>query len=192
MLSTFVWYTNIRWRLNFMQTSSLESGIHEKEYFLLDYVRAVLKSHVGYPCCPYSMHSSIVNFTHESFPSEWYQLSNKKRYTVWKRNNRPFQICTYFVHTTEAAGIINNGIYSVNCLHIACIFGNVTVLCPREVFYEKNLLRFSLYDSFHFGVRERSQKLILHQILQDTHGFILFNQKELIIAWSVTVWRMRA
>ena len=32
-LSMFVKYTNIRWRLHDLQTSSLESGILEKEYF---------------------------------------------------------------------------------------------------------------------------------------------------------------
>ena len=68
----------------------------------------------------------------------------------------------------EAAGIRYNGLYSVNCVRIACSSENITVLVSRQVFDERILLRFVLHDAFHFGVRQRSQKLILHKILYNT------------------------
>ena len=60
---------------------------------------------------------------------------------------------TIWLLINEAAGIRHNGIYSVNCLHIACISENITVLGSHQSFYERILLRF-LHDAFHLGVRQ--------------------------------------
>ena len=62
----------------------------------------------------------------------------------------------------EATGIINNDIYSVNCVRIACSSKNITVLGSPQVLDERILLRFRLHYEFHFSVRQKIQKLILH------------------------------
>ena len=62
---------------------------------------------------------------------------------------------------SKAVRIRHNELYSVNCVHIACRYGNITVLASLQIFNERILLRF-LHDAFHFGARQRSQKLILH------------------------------
>ena len=62
----------------------------------------------------------------------------------------------------EAAEIIHNELYSVNCVRINCSSENIMVLGSPQVFDERILLEFFLHDAFDFGVRHRSQKLILH------------------------------
>ena len=42
----------------------------------------------------------------------------------------------------EAAGIIHNGIYSVNCVHISCRYERIMVLCITQVLDERVLLQF--------------------------------------------------
>ena len=79
-------------------------------------------------------------------------------------------------HDHEAAGIRHTGIYSVNCVHSACSSENKTVLGSRHVFDERILLGFFLHRPFHFGVRQRRQKLILHQILDVYPRFSFMNR----------------
>ena len=67
--------------------------------------------------------------------------------------------------TSEAAGISHNMIYSVNCAWIACRYYNITDLSPPQVFDGSILLRFFKHNAFHFTVRQRTQKMILHQIV---------------------------
>ena len=45
-----------------------------------------------------------------------------------------------------------------------------------------------LYDAFHFGVRQRIQKLVLHHIL-DVYWIIKFINKGLSIFKKLHVWR---
>ena len=90
---------------------------------------------------------------------------------------------TYPNHSNEDAGIKNNGLYSVNYIRIACSSGNIAVLGSRQVFDERILLRFFLHDAFHFGVSQRSQKLILSQML-DNHPHIKLINKERAVNYS--------
>ena len=41
------------------------------------------------------------------------------------------------IQRLEAAGIRHKGLYSVNCVRIACSSGNITVLGSRQVFDER-------------------------------------------------------
>ena len=45
-------------------------------------------------------------------------------------------------HASEAAVIIHNNIYSVNCVSIACSYKNITVLGSPQVFDERILIQF--------------------------------------------------
>ena len=77
------------------------------------------------------------------------------------------------IRLVESAVIIHNGLCSVNLVCMDFIFENKTVLGSPQVFYEIILLWFVLHDTFHVGVRQRIQKLILHQI-RDLYPHICF------------------
>ena len=62
----------------------------------------------------------------------------------------------------EAAGNKHNELYSVNFVRMACSSENITFLGSPQVFDERISLHAFLHDAFHFGVRQRSLKLILH------------------------------
>ena len=55
--------------------------------------------------------------------------------------------------TKEAAGIIHNELYSVNCVRIACSSENMTVLGFPQVLMKGFRSKDFLHDAFHFGVR---------------------------------------
>ena len=64
----------------------------------------------------------------------------------------------------EAVVISHSGIYSVNCVHIACGSVNITVLGLCQIFM-KGFYCFFFNDAFHFGARQKIQNSILHQVL---------------------------
>ena len=86
----------------------------------------------------------------------------------------------YVQYQNEASGIIHNRLYSVNCVRINCRSKNITVLGHPQVFDESICLCFFKHDSFRFGVRQRIQKMILHQIL-DVYPHISFIDKGMTI-----------
>ena len=69
-----------------------------------------------------------------------------------------------YIFTARAAVIRHNRLYSVNGVRINCSSENVTVLGPPQVYMKRFYCDLFLHDTFHFGVRQRSQKLILHKI----------------------------
>ena len=60
----------------------------------------------------------------------------------------------------EAAGIIHNGIYSVNCVHIACSSEKIMVLSFCQFFNERILYQVFIHSAFLFCCRHRSQNKI--------------------------------
>ena len=59
----------------------------------------------------------------------------------------------------------HNGLYSVNCVHIAFSYKKITVLGSCQVFDVRILLQYVSHIAFHFRVRQRTQKLTLHQTI---------------------------
>ena len=60
--------------------------------------------------------------------------------------------------------IRHNGLYLVNCVRIAWLKHNYFRF-PASFWLKDFAASYFIHDSFHFGVRQRIQKLILHQIL---------------------------
>ena len=90
-----------------------------------------------------------------------------------------YQFNTYSWTSTEAAGIIHNGLYSVSYVRIAWAKRNGFRFPPS--FLWKDFVEKKFHDVFHFGVRQRSQKLILYQILYAYLNFTLTNEEMAIV-----------
>ena len=85
----------------------------------------------------------------------------------------------------EALGIRYNGFYSVNCVCATCRKHKSFRLAP--IFWWKYFVTRFLHDTFNFGVRQRCQKLILHQII-DIYPCIKLINKGLSIFQNLHAW----
>ena len=74
----------------------------------------------------------------------------------------------------EAAGIRHNGRYPVNCVRIACIYENITVLGSRRVLMK--VFYYIFFYTMHsiFGVLAKEAKSLSHvKYLMHTHILVL-------------------
>ena len=118
------------------------------------------------------------------FPRNWRENRTFLKYNRWTVT---YEITSNSLfHKTEATGIIHNSIYSVNCVCIACSSDNMTGFGSPKYSDERILLQIFLHNAFHFAFRQKSQKLILHQI-HDIYPLIKFIHKSWIIIGKLHV-----